>query len=104
MLCPARWTQNYRRKSRDNKRPLALLLRTVLLSLLSHLLSHVSVTKVLSKIATDNLKNAAFFSAGTFVTCVTDIREWRGGVTLLMDIYSIVNLEPCDTVTEVTEV
>lgn len=83
--------------------PVALLLREKLLSLLSHLLSQKRVTKVLSEIASDNMTNAAFGSAGTFVTCVTDIAEWRGGGTLLMDIYSIVNLEPCDTVTEVTK-
>ena len=28
----------------------------------------------------------------------------RGRVTLLMDIYSIVNLEPCDSVTQMTVV
>ena len=74
------------------------------MSLLSHLLSPDLVTKVLSEIATDSHENAGFVSTGTFVTFVTDIGGWRGDVTLLMDIYSIVNLEPCDTVTEVTEV
>ena len=49
------------------------------------------------------MKNAAFSPAGTSVTSVTAIREWSGRVTLLMDIYSIVKLEPCDTVTEVTK-
>ena len=75
-----------------------------LLSLLSHLLSQVCVTKVLPKITLERIENADFLVAGTFVTFVTDIGEGTRGVTLSMDIYSIVNIEPRDTVTKVTKV
>ena len=45
-----------------------------------------------------------FPSPGTSVTSVTGIGGAAGDVTLSMNIYSIINIEPCDTVTEVTKV
>ena len=41
-------------------------------------------------------RRLVFLCRGTSVTCVTDIGGAAGDVALPMDIYSIVNLEPCD--------
>jgi len=49
-------------------------------------------------------KTRVFTDAGIFVIFVTDLGGMGRVVTFLMDIYSMLILEPCDSVTKMTEI